>query len=1112
MTTSSGVNLDLSLTQAFLDEGVLKSVGGTSGQDVYAYAVLFENPTAANPTGFVSETTLVSDGEIGSGASAGADGSLAADIALVSNGDTLDGGKLYLVFESGSTVVTDGTTTLDQALQNQAFINSTNASTYDFSYDSIEMTLDGTSTDAANLTSVNGFSLPMSLAVDGTTNSVSYKVPATTLASTIVTNANAGSTDVKQTFTTGGLSGALRSVTSPTDVNLPGTAASTTQPYPQNGWDTYVTALESIAPSITITGQFLGAPDASGVWHNAGYYAYVLKYIDGDFWLTPEVSDGGTSPSQIQGSILLTPYDIEENIFSQVGSVTIYSGTSTDDTVLATVNVGDNTQWGAILAQFLTGFTAGYYGQDGVSPNTQLTGSAGLISLDSNNNWDPNYAFRNETDTVVSSGTGYSFDPYAEAFYEDSNSYGSPYSDALMSQYAAGGPLLTVPDNGTTATTLDLTVYGENEQPTGYTTPTIYDYIAPSNSGYAVPESNNSGANLTFSFYSAVGANAGVSLDPSSAIEIRFLASDTNDTPVWNTVTIDGSGSYTVNGHTFTDIGLWHDWTVIDNAGTWTIEPILDGNNQPIDTNTGALVVTLPTADSGVSWYQVVVGANTSDPKTYNLYTTTATVTAGAILNGATVANGTTVSGVFVNPAYSGQTSAQAVDGLATVSGPVYTTSSEYASTLTVNFATGSTVSYNPDVVVTNTGSLSNLSASGGYSPVLPSAPVVVTNNSGTLSALPGAVISPGTYSTTPTVASTVTAENGALQLGWAGYDTDDVTVQETINVLVKGTITTETITGYGWTGSAAVEENLPATGTLISYGSITNLGTYTDKTNAYDDAVIIVHNASMSQDVTIATTSDDDGNWLTPLYDFGAGTYTLTMYDGIDNNGTYEQVTGASDELVLTVQAGGNGVADNSVVIAPCFAAGTHLATPAGTVAVESLTIGDSVLTADGRAETVQWIGHRSVDCARHPQPEAVWPVRVAAGAFGPGLPLRDLYLSPDHAIFAEGVLIPVKHLINGSSITQEPVAAVTYFHVELTRHEVVLAEGLPVESYLDTGDRASFANAGGAVALHPAWGSEKRDVTLFLEAAGYAPLHVTGPVVARLRDRLAGARNIAA
>jgi hypothetical protein len=44
-----------------------------------------------------------------------------------------------------------------------------------------------------------------------------------------------------------------------------------------------------------------------------------------------------------------------------------------------------------------------------------------------------------------------------------------------------------------------------------------------------------------------------------------------------------------------------------------------------------------------------------------------------------------------------------------------------------------------------------------------------------------------------------------------------------------------------------------------------------------------------------------------------------------------------------------------------------------------------------------------------------------------------------------------------------------VTYFHVELARHDVLVAEGLPVESYLDTGNRAMFANAGVAMMLHP-------------------------------------------
>ena len=90
--------------------------------------------------------------------------------------------------------------------------------------------------------------------------------------------------------------------------------------------------------------------------------------------------------------------------------------------------------------------------------------------------------------------------------------------------------------------------------------------------------------------------------------------------------------------------------------------------------------------------------------------------------------------------------------------------------------------------------------------------------------------------------------------------------------------------------------------------------------------------------------------------------------------------------------------------------------------MAIEHLKIGDLVLTASGDARPVRWLGHRRVETARHPRPSAVWPVRVRAGAFGDDLPLRDLWLSPDHAVAAEGVLIPVSALINERTIAREP------------------------------------------------------------------------------------------
>jgi hypothetical protein len=115
--------------------------------------------------------------------------------------------------------------------------------------------------------------------------------------------------------------------------------------------------------------------------------------------------------------------------------------------------------------------------------------------------------------------------------------------------------------------------------------------------------------------------------------------------------------------------------------------------------------------------------------------------------------------------------------------------------------------------------------------------------------------------------------------------------------------------------------------------------------------------------------------------------------------------------------------------------------------------------------------------------------------------MPYRDLFLSPDHAVFFEGVLIPIKHLTNGSSIVQVPVDEVTYYHVELPEHDVLLAEGLPTESYLDTGDRTNFSNGGEVARLFPDFSTRTLDAELVRDARSYARLVVCGPEVEAAR-----------
>jgi hypothetical protein len=156
------------------------------------------------------------------------------------------------------------------------------------------------------------------------------------------------------------------------------------------------------------------------------------------------------------------------------------------------------------------------------------------------------------------------------------------------------------------------------------------------------------------------------------------------------------------------------------------------------------------------------------------------------------------------------------------------------------------------------------------------------------------------------------------------------------------------------------------------------------------------------------------------------------------------------------------------------CFVEGTRILTAGGQVPVEALRVGQQavVLRPGGQrgARVVRWIGHRSIDLTRHAAPELAQPIRIRADAFADGEPRRDLLVSPDHAIYVDGMLIPARLLLNrGSIVREDQVRAVRYFHVELDQHDILLAEGLPVESYLDTGNRGVFENSDVPLTLHP-------------------------------------------
>ena len=226
----------------------------------------------------------------------------------------------------------------------------------------------------------------------------------------------------------------------------------------------------------------------------------------------------------------------------------------------------------------------------------------------------------------------------------------------------------------------------------------------------------------------------------------------------------------------------------------------------------------------------------------------------------------------------------------------------------------------------------------------------------------------------------------------------------------------------------------------------------------------------------------------------FSASTHKLTVSQG---GHTYSQTLSGSytSNAFELVSDGGTG----TLIVLACFRRGTRICTATdGAVAIEALREGDCVRTLDG-TEPIVWIGYRSFDCRRHPAPHLVWPVRVSAHALGAGLPRHDLWLSPGHALFIDGVLIPVKFLIDGDAVAQVPMDSVEYWHLELPRHAVLIAEGLPVESYLDAGDRAHFDNGRGSVTQYSDFASR------LWEAKACAPLIVGGPRLALARALVA-------
>ncbi|WP_196424081.1 Hint domain-containing protein [Commensalibacter melissae] len=282
------------------------------------------------------------------------------------------------------------------------------------------------------------------------------------------------------------------------------------------------------------------------------------------------------------------------------------------------------------------------------------------------------------------------------------------------------------------------------------------------------------------------------------------------------------------------------------------------------------------------------------------------------------------------------------------------------------------------------------------------------------------------------------------------GTDMPTIIIHNGARVIVNG----QQITRSSSSNDLIADFNNEANGVYEYHGSIEDVDGHLVIKNFKLDDHLLFENDTGSSDVNTFYTSYKDGI-LSIIHNDGKTSKTIASfrYDAGDSNQALPNVN-------IVRGSDGNSYFD----ITKCFLLGTNILTSKGEKPVESLSVGDEVVAIcnNGRINRkIVWIGKTDISVDQGKNRYDLYPVCIKAHAFGLNKPHRDLYLTPEHTVYIDGGLIPVRMLVNGRSIVIDKSRdKFQIYHVETEQHSILLSENLMTESYLNTDDKYLFDN----------------------------------------------------